>query len=175
VRGAARRLVPLVLVGLALAGCGAGADGAEPEDAGAQRRPLPGFEEVTFRIEPAGADAGDWCALLADDAETRSRGLREQRDLRGYDAMVFRFDERGGGRFWMRETRIPLSIAFFDADGSFVSAADMEPCPDEVADCPLTGAEGPYLHALEVASGDLPRLGVGPGAVLSFPGGACPA
>jgi uncharacterized membrane protein (UPF0127 family) len=69
----------------------------------------------------------------------------------------------------MRNTLIPLSIAFFDAGGRFVSSADMEPCPDEVEDCPTTGADGPYLHAIEVAQGDLPGLGIGPGADLSFP------
>ncbi len=132
------------------------------------RRPLAGFDEVAFRITGAGG-AFDGVALLADDQRSRNQGLMEQRDLRGYDGMVFRFDGPSTGRFYMRNTRIPLSIAFFDAGGRFVSATDMVPCPDEVEECPRYPAEGPYLHAIEVPAGGLSRLGIGPGAVLSFP------
>ncbi|MBW3645820.1 MAG: DUF192 domain-containing protein [Actinobacteria bacterium] len=132
------------------------------------RRPLPGFGETDFRIT-AGGRTFDGVALLADDGPSRSQGLMEQTDLRGYDAMVFRFDSPSKGEFYMRNTRIPLSIAFFDAEGRFVSSADMEPCPDEVRRCPTYGAARPYLHAIEVPAGDLGRMGIGPGAVLSFP------
>ena len=133
------------------------------------RRPLPGFDEVAFRITAPGGRVTDGVAMLADDSASRSQGLMEQTDLRGYDAMVFRFPGPSNGGFYMRNTRIPLSIAFFDVDGRFVSSADMEPCPDEIEDCPTTFAEGPYVHAIEVAKGDLPRLGIGPGSSLSFP------
>jgi uncharacterized membrane protein (UPF0127 family) len=167
-------LLLVVVVGLVAAACGGGDDGAAELDV-VDRVPLDGFPEVAFRIDPEAAAAAEWCAMLAETPETRSQGLMEQQDLRGYDGMVFRFPEPTEGRFFMRNTRIPLSIAFFDTDGRFVSSADMEPCPDDVADCPLTGADGPYVHALEVAQGDLPALGVGPGSVLSFPGGGCSA
>lgn len=136
---------------------------------GVERRPLPGFGEVGFRVTSADGRVVDGVALLAADQASRNQGLMEQSDLRGYDAMVFRFPSPTTGRFFMRNTRIPLSIAFFDLHGRFVSAADMEPCPDEVADCPRYAAARPYVHAVEVAQGDLPRLGIGPGSVLSFP------
>jgi len=132
------------------------------------RRPLPGFDEVAFRISGANG-VTEGTALLADDGASRSQGLMNQTDLRGYDAMVFRFPSPSRGRFFMRNTLIPLSIAFFDSSGRFVSATDMEPCPDDVDPCPTYGAEAPYVHAIEVAQGDLPRLGIGPGSVLSFP------
>ena len=61
------------------------------------------------------------------------------------------------GSFFMRNTRLPLSIVFVDADGAVVSTSDMEPCPDSVVDCPLYGADGPYRWALEVPQGALPR------------------
>lgn len=133
------------------------------------RRPLPGFGEVAFRITAADGRTFEGVALLAADGASRSQGLMEQTDLRGYDGMVFRFDSPSEGRFYMRNTRIPLSIAFFDTGGRFVSSADMEPCPDEVRRCPTYGAARPYLHAIEVAAGDLGGMGIGPGAVLSFP------
>jgi uncharacterized membrane protein (UPF0127 family) len=92
-----------------------------------------------------------------------------QQDLRGYDAMVFRYPAPTSTRFYMRDTLIPLTVAFFAADGTFVSAADMTPCPPETAVCPLYGATAPYQYAVEVPAGGLERIGGGPGSVLSFP------
>ncbi|MGH9183269.1 MAG: DUF192 domain-containing protein [Acidimicrobiales bacterium] len=135
------------------------------------RRPLEGFEEVALRVTDGGGTVAEWCALLADDAESRSRGLMGQSDLRGYDGMVFRFPSEVEATFFMRDTQISLSIAFFDDRGAFVSQADMEPCPPRAATCPSYGAAAPYLHAVEVVQGGLAALGIGPGVVLSFPGG----
>lgn len=148
----------------------AGAPGGEASG----RRPLEGFGEVAFRIASPGGAAADWCALLAADRQSVTTGLMDQRDLRGYEAMVFRYPRPVTGTFYMRDTLIPLSIAFFDAGGRFVSAADMEPCPDEIAECPQYPAEAPYTHAIEVAQGSLASLGIGPASVLSFPAGGCP-
>lgn len=133
------------------------------------RRPLEGFAEVVFRVTAPGGGTYDGMAMLADTPATRRQGLMEQTDLRGYDGMIFRFQSANTGGFWMRNTLIPLSIAFFDVNGRFLSSADMEPCPPEPADCPSTGPGVPYFHAIEVAKGDLGRLGIGPGSVLSFP------
>ena len=149
---------------------------AEGKQAGdGARDPLDGFDEVAFRISPEGADASTWCALLAEELEQRQQGLSDQDDLRGYEAMVFRFDELSTTRFTMQDTRIPLSIAFFDADGAFVSARDMDPCPPDSTTCPTYAAEAPFLHALEVEQGGLAALGIGPGSRLSFPDRPCPA
>jgi uncharacterized membrane protein (UPF0127 family) len=144
------------------------------DSSGPDRAPFGGFDEIAFRITPAGADASTWCALLADRLEERSRGLMNREDLGGYDAMVFRFESPSTAEFTMQDTRIPLSIAFFDADGAFVSSRDMDPCPPGTADCPTYAAGGPYLHALEVPQGNLAELGIGPGSHLSFPDQPCP-
>jgi uncharacterized protein len=151
-----------------------GSDAEGDGSATGDRSPIPGFDEVAFRIEAEGATASTWCALLADDVDERVQGLSEQDDLGGYDGMVFRFDEPVTSSFTMRDTSIPLSIAFFDEDGAFVSSRDMDPCPPG-SDCPSYAAEGPYLHALEVEQGGLAALGIGDGARLSFPDGACPS
>ena len=80
-------------------------------------------------------------------------------DLGGADGMVFRWDEPTAGNFWMRDTPMPLSIAFFAADGSFVSAADMEPCLHRrpTPSAPATPPPAPYQYAVEVAAGGLGR------------------
>ena len=135
----------------------------------AVRRPLPGFGEVAFRVTDSRGQVFDGVAMLAATDESRRQGLMGQTDLRGYDGMVFRSEKPSTATFYMRNTIIPLSVAFFDLYGRFVSSADMEPCPDELPRCPAYAPAGPYLNAIEVAQGDLGRLGIGPGSVLSFP------
>ena len=138
----------------------AGADGDDPggtDGGGApERSPIEGFDELAFRLDREGTMAATRCALLADEPDER------------------RLDEPTDTTFTMRDTLIPLSIAFFDEEGDLVSTADMDPCPPGTEDCPSYEAEGPFLHALEVAQGGLPGIGVEPGARLSFPDGPCP-
>ena len=141
----------------------------KPSAAAGGRVPVPGFGQIAFRIDRLGG--GSRCALLADTAEQQERGLMERHDLSGYDAMLFRFAADSTVGFYMRNTPLPLSIAWFASDGRFVSSADMEPCEDR-ADCPTFYANGPYRFALEVPRGGLGGLGIGPGAHLSV-GGAC--
>lgn len=132
--------------------------------------PIDGFGEVAFRVAgPDGTTGFAGCAHLADTPELRAQGLMGQPSLRGYDAMVFRFGEPSTGAFYMYRTVLPLSIAYIGADGGVVSTADMDPCPEEDASaCPNFPADGPYLHAIEVAQGDLPRIGIVPGASVTF-------
>jgi uncharacterized membrane protein (UPF0127 family) len=141
-----------------------------------ERRPLAGFDEVAFIVTAANGTMAEWCALLAASDGQRAQGLMDQRDLRGYDGMIFQYDAPTEGAFWMRNTRIPLAVAFFDADGRYVSAQGMEPCPDEVddADCPTYPAEAPFTTAIEVPRGGLGALGIGDGAVLEIGASPCP-
>lgn len=134
---------------------------------------IPGFGEVAFQVAPGGGgSAGSFCALLAETDQQRAQGLMGRRDLAGYDAMVFRFDADTTGPFFMRNVPVGLSIAWFGADGRFVSSADMAPCPDQEG-CPTYAPAGPYRLAVEVLQGGLAGLGVGDGSVLTI-GGACP-
>lgn len=132
--------------------------------------PFEGFGETALRVTAAdGTTAFDGCAQLAATPTARGQGLMAQRSLGGHDAMVFRFDEPGTGAFYMYRTVLPLSIAFIGEDGGVVSTTDMEPCPEEEPSaCPTYPPEGPYLHAIEVRQGDLPRLGIVAGATVTF-------
>ena len=123
-------------------------------------------------MSAAGGQPALFCALLAETAQQRARGLMGRRDLAGYDAMLFRFEADTTGQFYMRNVPVPLSIAWFAADGRFVSSADMAPCPD-MDGCPTYGASGPYRFAVEVLQGGLGSLGIGNGSVLTV-NGACP-
>ncbi len=136
---------------------------------GASRSPVDGFAEASFEVTSHGASVFRGCALLAETPEARSRGLMGQDDLLGYDAMVFRFPAPSTSSFYMFRTTLALSIAFVDAASGVVSTTDMEPCPaDAAADCPTYAAAAPYLHAVEVALGDLPSIGIVPGATVTF-------
>jgi uncharacterized protein len=76
----------------------------------------------------------------------------------------------------MRDTPTPLSIAFFAADGTFVSSVDMAPCvaPTPDADCARYDAAGPYRYAVEVAVGGLAELLMTDGSRLELLPGGCP-
>lgn len=134
----------------------------------ARRQPVAGFGETGFVVRPGGSGAAaERCALLAETEAQLRQGLMGRRDLAGYDAMVFRFSFDSTGSFFMRNVPVPLDIAWFDADGRFVSSAEMAPCADREG-CPLYAAERPYRYALEAEQGGLARLGVGGGSVLTL-------
>ena len=129
------------------------------------RTPFGDFGEIGFRIEGAAAQAAARCALLAETAAQQSQGLMNRTDIGGYDGMLFRFASDTNTSFYMKDTPLPLSIAFFDAAGQFVSTTDMAPCIHQ-ASCPTYAAARPYRYALEVPQGALPRLSIGPGTRL---------
>jgi len=126
----------------------------------ANRTPLAGFGTTHVTVETS-SDTLAWCMLLAETEAQRNRGLMQVTDptLGGYDGMVFRFDGDTSDAFYMRNTPMPLSIAFVSSDGDIVSTADMAPCEDRVG-CPLYHAAAPYQTAIEVPQGQLDRLGI---------------
>ncbi len=131
------------------------------------------FGEIAFHIEGGAARASAIrCALLADTEAQQELGLMNRTDIGGYDGMLFRFAADTTVSFYMKDTPLPLSIAFFDGNGQFVSTTDMAPCIDQ-SSCPLYNAARPYRYALEVPEGALPRLAIGPGTRL-VAGGPCP-
>ena len=114
-------------------------------------------DPAPFTVIEISTPGGDAVVLLADTSEERSQGLMGKEDLGGYDGMLFEFPSDTQGGFWMKDTLIPLSIAFFDAEGRVVDFFDMEPCPPETVRCPSYTPDHPYRQALEVPKGDLPR------------------
>lgn len=126
--------------------------------------PFAEFEVAGVRVI-GDAEVTERCVLVADSPALRSQGLQEVTDLAGYDGMLFVFPTDSEAWFWMRNTVLPLSIAFVDAEGHVVSSTDMEPCPEAV-DCPSYGPAGRYRWALEVPQGRLDDFGLGAGGSL---------
>lgn len=110
------------------------------------------------------------CALLAWTPALRSRGLMGQHSLDGFAGMVFTWPAASTARFYMKDTPLPLSIAWFDGKGRFVGSANLPPCPARVTTCPTYGPKAPYQIALEVPEGGLAGLGIGPGSVMHLAG-----
>ncbi|MBI4260287.1 MAG: DUF192 domain-containing protein [Actinobacteria bacterium] len=79
-------------------------------------------------------------------------------DLARDRGMVFLFEGPTTGSFWMKDTLIPLQIAFWDEDGRIVSILSMEPCEEDP--CPLYSPGASYVGALEVNAGALSEAGV---------------
>jgi len=90
----------------------------------------------------------------------------EVTSLGGYDGMVFRYDEPTTGAYWMKDTVMPLSIAFFAGDGQFVADFDMDPCTADP--CPTYGPDSEFQYALEVAQGGLAEVGAVAGSRIEL-------
>lgn len=102
---------------------------------------------------------------IADSPEEQQRGLMERTALDENAGMLFVFDGEQPRSFTMRNTLIPLSIAFIDAEGIIVDIQDMQP----LADGPyLSGA--PARYALEANQGFFANRGIGVGDVVELPG-----
>jgi uncharacterized protein len=103
---------------------------------------------------------------LADTSGERATGLMGREDIGPHDGMAFTFGEPTDGTFWMKNTLIPLSIAFWDEGGRIIGIIDMEPCTDDP--CPSYGPGVPYVGALEVEQGAFEEHGVQVGDVLAL-------
>jgi uncharacterized membrane protein (UPF0127 family) len=85
-------------------------------------------------------------------------------DLLDLDGMLFVWPDEVEGSFWMKDTLIPLDIAFFTGEGAVVGVLTMEPCRTDPCETYSVGA--PFRYALEARVGAL--AGLSDGAVLSF-------
>lgn len=121
------------------------------------------FQTAQLAIDRAAAVTLSIDIEIADTGARRSRGLMFRETLAQDTGMLFLFPADTTGGFWMRDTLLPLSIAFIGSDGRIQEIRDMQPL-DET----LVAPAEPYRWALEVnqgwfaanaiAVGDLVRL-----------------
>ncbi|MBI2752609.1 MAG: DUF192 domain-containing protein [Betaproteobacteria bacterium] len=100
-------------------------------------------------------------AELADTFATRMQGLMHRQKLGQNAGMVFVFDEPGIQCMWMKNTLIPLSVAFLDDSGRIINIADMRPQTEDTH-C----AARPARYALEMNRGWFAERGIKPGGRL---------
>ena len=130
--------------------------GGEGADAPAGRPP----STVTFEDQQDMSASTLWVDV-ADEEGERRRGLMHVEHLPADEGMAFVFDEPTSGGFWMKNTLIPLSVAFVGEDGSVVGVLDMEPC--DADPCPSYGIDDPYVLAIEANQGWFEDNGIGVG------------
>ena len=97
-------------------------------------------------------------AQLAITPQQRQIGLMFRREMPSHEGMLFVFEEPSPQCFWMRNTLIPLSIAFLADDGTVVNLADMQPQSDD-SHC----SARPVRYVLEMNQGWFAKRGVKPG------------
>jgi uncharacterized membrane protein (UPF0127 family) len=96
---------------------------------------------------------------LAVTEEQKARGLMHRDSMPADDGMLFVYPDSKPRSFWMKDTRIPLSIAFIEADGDIVKIADMKPL-----DRTSTKSLYPAKYALEMNQGWFAEKGIEAGA-----------
>ena len=101
-------------------------------------------------------------AEVVTTVEQRATGLMNRFSLKPDHGMLFVFGRPAPQGFWMKNTYIPLSIAFLDADGRILNIEDMRPQTEETH-----WSKGPALYALEMKKGWFAERGIGPGAVVA--------
>ena len=111
-----------------------------------------GKRSMTLRVEVASTDA------------QRAQGLMNRRFLAPNAGMVFLFARPTRAQFWMKDTLIPLSIAFYDRRGRILRILDMAPCRADP--CRVYDAGVAYRGALEVNRGAFVRWGVRRGSIV---------
>ncbi len=100
-------------------------------------------------------------AEVADNFVTRMQGLMHRTSMGTNEGMLFIFDEPGIQCMWMKNTLIPLSVAYIADDGSIVNIEDMKP-QNEDSHC----TKKPVRFALEMNQGWFASKGLRPGAKL---------
>ncbi len=107
---------------------------------------------------------------IADAPQSQEIGLMCRISLEPDAGMLFIFPEDTRGPFWMKNTLIPLSIAFIDARWHVVALMDMRVAPDPANPPPsdLFAPTRPYRYALEVNQGFFAHHGIDEKADVTF-------
>lgn len=106
---------------------------------------------------------------VADTPESRAQGLMNRTSLAENAGMLFIFESAEQWSFWMKNTLIPLSLAFVDEQWEIVDIQDMAVAPDpQNGPFEFYGAAKPARYALEVNQGFFRRKGLSVGAKVTF-------
>ena len=103
---------------------------------------------------------------VADTDETRARGLMFVREMDDNKGMIFLFDKEEPQSFWMKNTKIPLDIFYFDKELKLVSVSENTP-PCRTSRCRSYPSSGPAQYVLELNAGKAEELGVSRGSQLT--------
>ena len=124
------------------------------------------LQTAVLVIERADAGTVEIAAEIAVTDDERGRGLMHRKKLPDGEGMLFVFDRDQQLSFWMKNTLIPLSIAFISSDGRIVEIRDMQPF-----DLNTVRSSRSVRYALEVPQGWFDRAGIRSGDRVKIPKG----
>jgi len=124
-----------------------------------EQNPAKADGKITIRV-----DGTPVRVEVANRPEERRRGLMFREALPADEGMLFVFEQEQYLSFWMKNTLIPLSIAFISRDGEIVDIQDMEPLDDRTSH----RSARPALYALEMNRGWFERHHVEVGDRVEF-------
>ncbi len=130
---------------LALAACGAGA------------------QNVAFGTTELAAGMRLIKAEVAASEAERQQGLMHREKMEPNSGMVFVFGQPAGQCMWMKNTRLPLSVAFIDEAGKIVNIEDMQP---QTLDNHCSTKGVPVKYALEMNLGWFKKHNIKPGTTI---------
>ncbi len=99
---------------------------------------------------------------VASTPQQRAIGLMHRAILGPNEGMLFVFDFPQRVAFWMKNTLIPLSVAYIDPTGSIMEIYDMQPLNEEL----IPSTSPAVLYALEMRKGWFEQNGIKPGTVV---------
>jgi uncharacterized membrane protein (UPF0127 family) len=163
------RLAVVILV-VFLAGCG-GANGSvddhsPQETAGKEETSSKTSDLSTVTIDASGGKKVEVRVEIADGLFEQQRGLMYRKSLGEDRGMLFVYRREQSLSFWMKNTRIPLSIAYIDWKGRITDILDMKPFDDKP---PHYTSSEPVQYALEVNQGFFDEKGVKVGDHADLP------
>ena len=119
---------------------------------------LASFAEVTFKSASVKVASHPLRVEVAADDAQRTQGLMHRKSLGREEGMLFVFDEPAYHSMWMKNTLIPLSVAFIDRNGVILNILDMEP---HTLDSHMSA--GPAVYAIETNKGWFAAKKIKPG------------
>ena len=103
---------------------------------------------------------------IAQTDQARAEGLMNRESLADDAGMIFVYFEPTQSGFYMKDTLIPLSIAFIDDEQRITQIIDMDPCTKDP--CPSYTPDGEYTAALEVNMGAFEEWGIDVGDTVTI-------
>ena len=182
-RALATALILLLASLLFMAGCGGEEKSESPSEGAPETTAVPSEntgasipdESATVALIPSdGGERVEVQAEIADNIFEVTRGLMYRTELAEDQGMLFVFSNEQQRSFWMKNTLIPLSIAYMDSEGRIVDIQKMETVGDAGqtvpdSELPRYVSAEPAMYALEVNQGFYDERGIQVGDMAELP------
>ncbi len=176
-------VILLIALALLLAGCSGGDEGSGSTTstsggvettgvaADASTTTATDSELRTVTINASGGEQVSVKVEIADEPAEQAQGLMNRTALGEDRGMLFVFPDEQVRSFWMKNTLIPLSIAYINSEGRIIDIQKMEPAPEDASDAelPRYPSAEPARYALEVNRGFFEERGVEVGDTAELP------